>query len=321
MSEIKKIAILTSGGDSPGMNASIRGVVDAAINRGIEPYLVYEGYYGLTNNFLKKATKQDVKGIEHLGGTVIYSARFPEFKEPATRQKAVKVLNDAGIEALVVIGGDGSYMGASKLTELGIKTIGLPGTIDNDIASTDYTIGFVSALQALVETIDEVRATAESHNRAIVVEAMGRYCGELALYAGLATSTEVLSIPERKLSEEEIIKQVKQARANGNRSIIVLVTEHMYDLHELEKRIESEAKVETRTMVVGHIQRGARPQPMERFLAKTMAEYAVECLAKGETGVAVNIVEGKLQTKNILEVVKMQRKPRLDLLEQYDRLK
>ena len=315
---IKKIAILTSGGDAPGMNSAIKAVVNASIEKGLEPYIVYEGYLGLTEGNFKKVTKKDVKFIGSLGGTFIYSARFPEFKDSTIRQKAVDKMKEKEIDALVAIGGDGTYMGASKLTEMGIKTICLPGTIDNDISSTDFTIGFNTALDTIVESIDKIRDTAESHNRAKVVEVMGRDCGDLAIHGAIATGAEVLSTSERKLSEEDIISKVKEARDLGNRSIIVVATENLYDVSSLAKRIESETGIESRATVIGHSQRGGKPVAQDRILASRMGAFAVERLISGETSVAVNIKDNSLETKDILDVVKMERPSMEELLNQYD---
>ncbi len=315
---IKSVAILTSGGDAPGMNVAIKSVVNACLNSGIKPYLVYEGYKGLTEGNMVLATKEMVADIDKKGGTIIYSARFPEFKEESVREKALKQLKKNKIEALVAIGGDGSYMGAARLTEMGIKTIGLPGTIDNDIASTDITIGFPTALETIVHSIDQIKDTSESHNRATIVEVMGRYCGDLAIYAGLATGSQVLSVPERKLTEEQIVEQVKKARANGDRGIIIIVTEHLYDVNVLAKKIEEESGVETRATVLGHTQRGGKPTSMERALTTQMGVFAVKQLIEGKTGVAVNIKDFQLSTEDILKVVKMERPSRKQLLDLYD---
>ncbi len=314
---IKKIAILTSGGDAPGMNAAIKAVVYAAIENGIEPYLVYEGYKGLTEGDFKKVSKKDVKFIGTQGGTTIYSARYPEFKEESVRQQAVDKLNAEGIDALVAIGGDGSYMGAARLTEMGIKTIGLPGTIDNDIPSTDLTIGFNTALDTIVKSLDKIRDTSESHNRAAIVEVMGRHCGDLAIHAAIASGAEVVSTSERKLTVEEIVSETHKFRKAGNRSILIVVTENLYDVRELEKAIDSSG-IESRATVLGHPERGGSPVAQDRVLASTMGAFAVEKLIQGENGVAVNIVNGQLQTKDILEVVKMERPSREELFKKYD---
>ncbi len=319
---IKKIAILTSGGDAPGMNSAIKAIVDKALDVGLEPYLVYEGYKGLVAGNFKKATKQEVKFFNNLSGTAIYSARLPEFAKKEVRQLAVDKLNKEGIDALIVIGGDGSYMGAAKLDEMGIKTIGLPGTIDNDIAATDYTIGFSSALNYIIKAIEAARSTSESHMRCNIIETMGRDKGDLALYAAIATGAEVLSIPERILSVDEIAMQIKEVRALGNRSIIVVITEnHFGDVHQLAKKLQQKTGVEIKATQLGHPQRGGPVTAEDRLLASAMGVFAVNKLLEGETGVAVNLVNNKLSTKDILEVVKMKNAPVDELLEIYDAIK
>lgn len=318
---IKKIAILTSGGDAPGMNSAVKGVVNSAINAGLEAYVVYEGFKGLHDGNFKKVEKKDVKFINNLGGTAIYSARFPEFADEEVRKVAVAKMEQEGIDAVVVIGGDGSYMGAAKLTEMGIKSVGLPGTIDNDIVMTDFTIGFFTTLETIVNSTEQARDTSESHNRANIIEVMGRHAGDLAIHAAIATGAEVLSVPERKLSEEEIVKQVREAREAGNRSIIVMVTELMYDVHSLAKKIEEETSVETRATVLGHPQRGGRPAPMDRFHAQRMATHAVELLQKGTAGVAVGIEKGVITHNDILEVVKAERPDHAELIASYEAIK
>ncbi len=318
---IKKIAILTSGGDAPGMNTAVKAVVNAALEKGLDPYLVYEGYKGLTEGNFKKVTREDVRWIGNQGGTNIYSARYPEFKEIEVRQIAVDKMNQEGIDALVAIGGDGSYMGAAKLTEMGIRTIGLPGTIDNDISSTDFTIGYHTALDTIVRYLDQIRDTGESHNRLQIVETMGRHCGDLALNAAIAVGADILSISERKLSEEEIIKQVKALRDKGQRSIVMVATEYLYDVHQLGKNVEAATGVETRANIIGQAQRGGVPVANDRILAATMGAFAVEKLIEGETGVAVNIVNNNLSTRDILEVVKMERPSKEEMITRYELLK
>lgn len=319
MTKIKKIAILTSGGDSPGMNNAVRSVILTAIKNNITPYIVYEGFLGLTNgNFKEITSKEDLNSFISKGGTFIHSARFPEFKKVEVRQKAVDKMSELGIQALVVIGGDGSYMGAAKLKEMGIQTIALPGTIDNDIALTDYTIGFYTAQDSITKMIDQIRDTAESHNRAIVVEVMGRYCGDLAITSALATGAEVLSIPERKIDKQEIIEQVKTYRKNGKRSIIVVVTEHMFDVHELAKDIQEQTGVESRGTVLGYLQRGGTPVAQDRILATRMGVFAIKKLLAGETGVAIGIKDNQLVTDDIYKVIKSKGGSIEELLEQYN---
>ncbi|BDV03755.1 MAG: ATP-dependent 6-phosphofructokinase [Candidatus Hepatoplasma scabrum] len=316
---IKKIAILTSGGDCPGMNVALKAIVNVAINNKIEPYIVFEGYKGLYDDNFAKITKEEVKFIDRKGGTMIYSARFPQFADLKIRNKAVANLKNRGIEALICIGGDGTYKGAAKLTEMGIKTIGLPATIDNDISSTDYTIGFNTALETIVNAIDNLRDTSESHNRINLVEVMGHGCGDLALNAAIITGAEVLSIPEKKLTIEQIITRLKES--DSKRSKIVLISELMYDdLNKIARAIEKELKQETKITVLGHIQRGGRANCAERLLTARMANYAVKMLIANKSGVAVNISNNKLNVKNLLEIVEMKRPSKDELLREYQQL-
>ena len=246
---IKKIAILTSGGDAPGMNPAIRAVIKKAIEKNIEPYVIYEGYKGLHKGNIKSAQNINVDKYINRGGTFIFSARYPEFQDLKVREESKKKLMELGIDALVVIGGDGSYKGAQLLHELGIKTIALPGTIDNDITSSDFTIGYDTALNTIIENIDRIRDTMESHSRAAIVEVMGHGCGDLALYSGLATGAEVIVTNESKISPEEIGKIVKQQSEKGKKSIIAIVSEHIYDdIHYVAKIVEKISGKVTRGM-------------------------------------------------------------------------
>jgi 6-phosphofructokinase 1 len=315
--KMKKIAILTSGGDAPGMNAVIKAVVNASFNAGMKPYIVYEGFKGLVEGNFKEVSKKMVMDIETKSGTIIYSARYPEFKDETVRLDAVHKMNEEKIDYLVVIGGDGSYMGAARLSEMGIKTIGIPGTIDNDIPNTDYTIGFLSALETITDSINQIRATSESHKRANVVEVMGRYAGDLAINAAIATGAEILSTPELFLTKDEIIKQVKKAREEGNRSIIILVTEHLYNVDELAKEIEEVTSVETRATILGHTQRGGKPVASDIILANKMGLYAVKVLNEGVTSVAVGIRDNKLMVDDINKVINMKRSNNNELIKTY----
>ncbi len=320
---IKKIAILTSGGDAPGMNNAVVSIVNSALSNNIEAYLVYEGYKGLVEDNLKQIkSTNEIQSYISKGGTFIYSARLPEFANEEVRKVAVKNLNERGIEALIVVGGDGSYMGAAKLTEMGIKTIGLPGTIDNDISSTDYTIGFFTTLQSIQTQVEMIRDTAESHDRVMVVETMGRHCGDLAIHAAIATGAEVLSVPERFLTKEQIIDQVKNAREKlKKRSIIVLVTEHQYNVAELAKEIELSLGYETRATVLGHTQRGGVPNSMDRVIASRMGNFAVKLLIEGKSKLAVGIKNDSLYAMNILQAVELPRPSRNDMISAYEESK
>lgn len=286
---MKKIGVMTSGGDAPGMNAAIRAVVRSGLHYGYEVYGIHFGYKGLCEGTIQKLDRYDVSRIINRGGTILGSARFPEFANIEVRQKAVEQLNKIGIEAIVVIGGDGTYRGAEALTEMGIRCIGLPGTIDNDISSTDYTIGFFTALQTIVESIDRLRDTSMSHKRCSVVEVMGRHCGDLALYAGIAGGSEFIITPETGFDRDRTLKAIKDSHDEGKRHAIVVVTEHMLDVHQLAIDVETHTGYETRATVLGHVQRGGSPVAFDRVMATEMGEYAVELINKGLGGKAVGL--------------------------------
>lgn len=311
---IKKIAILTSGGDSQGMNCAIRSIVKSAKIFGIETFLVYEGYKGLVENLIVPASQIKVDEYINRGGTFIYSARYVEFKQEETRLKAKKVLESHGIEALVVIGGDGSYHGAQLLHKLGIKTIALPGTIDNDISSTDYTIGFDTALSAIVENLDRIRDTSRSHHRCMIVEVMGRYAGDLSLHSGIASGAELIITSENKMSFKEISEVVnQQMNIMKKDSMLIVISEHIYDnLDQLSKEIEEETKVVTRASVLAHLQRGGIPTANERVLATRMGIKAVELLLENKSGLAIGIKENKINSLPILEALSQERPKLLD---------
>ncbi|WP_342258564.1 6-phosphofructokinase [Spiroplasma endosymbiont of Dioctria linearis] len=315
---IKKIGVLTSGGDAPGMNAAVASVIKTAISKGIEPYIIRDGYKGLVNNWIEKVDINFAADIISKGGTVIGSARLPEFKEESVRQKAVANLKILKIEALVVIGGDGSYQGAEKLTKMGINCVGLPGTIDNDIVSSDYTIGFDTALNTVINALDQVRDTIQSHNRCIVVEIMGNGCGDLTLYAATGSGAEVFSTKENCLSEQEIIEQVKVLHDKNKRSVIVAVAEKIYNVNELAKKIEKQTGYETRATILGHIQRGGKPTAMDRYLAVKAGIFAVEELIAGKGGLYIGMSNNNLVARDIESTLNM---PKVDKNEEYKKLR
>lgn len=286
---MSKIAVMTSGGDAPGMNAAIRAVVRSAIHYGLDVYGVYNGYKGLVEGDIKKLDRNDVSRIINRGGTVLGSARYPEFKEKEVREIGVKRLKAYGIDAMVVIGGDGTYRGAQALSEMGIRCIGLPGTIDNDISSTDYTIGFYTALQTIVDSIDKLRDTSLSHKRCSVVEVMGRNCGDLALYSGISGGSEFIITPETGFDKKRTLDAILDSHYRGKRHAIVVVTEHLLDVVQLSKDIEEYTGYETRATILGHVQRGGDPVAFDRVLATEMGEYAVELLVNGKGGRAVGL--------------------------------
>ncbi len=317
---VKKIGVLTSGGDAPGMNTAIRAVVRTALTKGLEVALIYNGYKGLHDGEIEDANRKSVAEILNRGGTILGSARFPEFKEEATRQVAINQLKKHNIDALVVIGGDGSYMGAQKLTEMGVNCIGLPGTIDNDITSTDYTIGYDTALNTVVEAVDKLRDTSGSHQRCSVVEVMGRHCGDLALNSALACGAEVVSTAEAKLSDEEIANIVLECKQKHKSHAIVVVAELIYDVHSLAKRIEAKSGYSTRATILGHIQRGGTPSAFDRVLASRMGVKAVELLVEGKGGMCVGIREGRYVATNILDALEMERESRRELADSVETL-
>ena len=320
---IKRIGILTSGGDSPGMNCAIRAVVRAALSYGLEVYGIYDGYKGLVEGNIFKMDRSSVSHIVNRGGTILRTARLIEFKEEETRKKGVEHLKKFGIEALVVIGGDGSFMGAKKLTEMGINCIGLPGTIDNDIASTDYTIGFDTCLNTIIECVDKIRDTTESHSRCSIIEVMGNHCGDLALYSGIAEGADMIITPDHPIPEKEIFKTLKKMREeNENKRAIVIVSEKLYpDIAAFGKRIQEETGFDTRTNVLGHVQRGGAPNAFDRVLAARMGVYAVDCLIEGKGGVCVGLVNNKLVSYDIYDALKLPRDKHVSMLRIIDILK
>lgn len=310
---LQRIGVLTSGGDAPGMNAAIRAVVRQGLKLGLEVYGIRSGYAGLVQGDIFKLTSYDVSEKLNRGGTFLGSARLPEFKEESVRQKAVDQLKKFGIEALVVIGGDGSFIGAKKLTEMGVNCIGVPGTIDNDIASTDFTIGFNTALNTVVEAIDKLRDTTASHYRCSVVEIMGRHCGDLTIFSGLASGVEDLIIPEADFDLNEVVDRILTGKKQGKRHFIIALAELITDAHQLAKDLERLTGVETRATIIGHIQRGGKPSPFDRILASRLGAYAVELLVEGKGGRCVGIHDGQLVNYDIDEALQMERKFHEDL--------
>ncbi|MGL5020796.1 MAG: ATP-dependent 6-phosphofructokinase, partial [Mycoplasmatales bacterium] len=253
---IKKIGVLTSGGDAPGMNAAIRSVVRTATALGIEVYGITEGFYGLYHDQIQKLVAEDVSGKILEGGTFLGSARFTEFADVEIRKEAIKNLDKHGIQALIVVGGDGSFMGAARLSEMGYPCVGIPGTIDNDAPMTDFAIGFDTALNTITEAVDRLRDTSSSHRRCSVVEVMGRNAGDLALWAGIATGADFTLIPEIHTTVDDIVEKIKTYQKAGRKHFIIILAEGLSYREELIHAIESETGVETRGSILGHIQRG-----------------------------------------------------------------
>lgn len=300
---MKRIGVLTSGGDSPGMNAAIRAVVRKSIFHGIEVYGISHGYAGLINGDIKKMEIGSVGDIIHRGGTILYTARCEEFKTLEGQKKGIEQLKKFGIEGLVVIGGDGSFRGAQKLTEHGFPTIGVPGTIDNDIPGTDFTIGFDTALNTVIDAIDKIRDTATSHERTYVVEVMGRHAGDLALWSGLADGAETIVVPEADYEMSEIIARLKRGQERGKKHSIIIVAEGVGSGFEFGDKIKEEINVDTRVTVLGHIQRGGSPTGFDRVLASRLGAKAVDLLLDGKAGVTVGIEKNELVYNDIDEVL------------------
>ena len=305
---VKCIGVLTSGGDAPGMNAAVRAVARTCLNKGIEVYGVRLGYKGLYEGDFIKFDRHSTRNIINLGGTILKSARFPEFKDPEIRKAAIEQMKKVGMEALVVIGGDGSYTGALKLTEMGINCIGIPGTIDNDIPNTDCTVGFDTALNTIVDALDRLRDTSSSHQRCTILEVMGRRCGDLEINAGIAAGAEMIITSEIGFDEKQVIERLKAAKKSDKKHAIVVITEHITDVNELAKKIEAETGFETRANVLGHMQRGGRPSARDRVLASRMGVYAVELLEAGKCGLCVSVVNGEIKGLDIIETLSQKRK-------------
>src|SRR5699024_442842 len=280
----KKIGVLTSGGDAPGMNAAIRSVVRKSIYHGIDVYGIKNGFQGLMDGNIEKMILGSVGDIIQRGGTMLFSARCDAFRTDEGQEKAIAQLQSHGIEGLIVIGGDGSLKGAQKLSEKGFPCIGVPGTIDNDIPGTDFTIGFDTALNTIIEAIDKIRDTATSHERTYVIEVMGRNAGDLALWSGLAGGAESILIPEKQDDFQEVIDRLKRGHERGKKHSIIILAEGVGSGPDYGKRIEEATGLETRVTVLGHIQRGGSPTAADRVLASRLGAQAVDVLLEGKEG-------------------------------------
>lgn len=305
----RTIAIMTSGGDAPGMNAAIRAITKAAIYKGYKVIGVNNGYKGLVEADMKELNLCDVENILHLGGTILGTARLPEFKLPETQDKAVNILKTYGITDLVVIGGDGSFTGAQKLSHkceepqhnYKCNVVCLPGTIDNDLACTDFTIGFDTALNTIVEAVDKIRDTMSSHGRCCVVEIMGNRCGDLSLFSSINTGAESLILAEipESFDIDKICDAVAEGVKNGRKCHIVILSELLTDSAELAKTIEKRTGVSTRPSILGYIQRGGNPTASDRMLATRMGVYAVDLLEQGKSNQIVSIRDNKIVNDDI----------------------
>lgn len=303
---MKSIAVLTSGGDAPGMNPAVRAVVRTACQRGIKVYGVDRGYTGLINGDIHEMNLRSVSDIITRGGTILYSARCPEFKTEEGLQKAVATCKKFGIDGLVIIGGDGSFRGARDLSLRGIPCIGLPGTIDNDISCTDYTIGYDTCLNTIVQMVDRIRDTSESHDRCTVVEVMGRGAGYLALEAGIAVGATSIIVPEVEYDiERDVIARIREFQKTGKKHFVVIVAEGVGGTAEIAKKIEAETGVESRATILGHVQRGGSPTARDRIMASQMGSRAVDLLTQGIGNRVIGIRDNKIVDFDIFEALKM----------------
>ena len=306
--KIKRIGVLTSGGDAPGMNDAVRSVVRSASSLGIECLGIRRGYNGLISGDIEKLGPESVSRIINRGGTVLYTARSEEFRTEQGRKKAAEVCRLFGIDGLVAIGGDGTFRGLLEFSKYGIATVGVPATIDNDIACTDYTIGFDTAANTAIEAVDRLRDTMQSHERCSVVEVMGRNAGHLALYVGLASGATAVLVPEKPFDfERDVAERIRIARINGKTHFMIIVAEGAGSAMTIGDKIHEELGVDTRVTILGHIQRGGAPSARDRVTATSMGFHAVNILVKGSTNRVVCEREGKTSDIDIAEALSMKK--------------
>lgn len=317
---MKKIGVLTSGGDAPGMNAAIRAVVRRSLSLGIEVVGVQRGYAGLTSGDFIPMTISSVGDIIHRGGTILHTARSERFKTPEGQQEAMDQLRAAGIEGLVVIGGDGSFRGAIALTKMGLPAVGIPGTIDNDIYGTDKTIGFDTAVNTCLDAIRKIRDTAASHDRTFILEVMGRDSGWIALAAGLAGGAESILIPERPVDIDLVVNRLRRSSERGKRHSLIIVAEGVGTGFEIGNIIKERTGYDVRVTVLGHIQRGGAPTAEDAMLATRMGARAAELLAEGYGGLFVGLVNNQLVTPPLQNVLDKQKKVSRELVELAEQL-
>ena len=304
---VKTIGVLTSGGDAPGMNAAIRAVVRSGLSSGLKVKGIRRGYAGLLEEDIVDMDTMSVSDIVQKGGTILYTSRCPEMVTPEGQKKAADICRKHGIDGIVVIGGDGSFRGAQKLSANGINTIGVPGTIDLDISCTEYTIGFDTACNTAMEAIDKVRDTSASHERCSIIEVMGRGAGHIALNTGVACGATAILVPEVKYDFNDITAKIKAGRERGKEQFIIVVAEGVGGTEELAKRIQAETGIESRATILGHVQRGGSPTVRDRVMASEMGYYAVELLEKGIGNRVVGLKDGKVYDVDIQEALSMKK--------------
>lgn len=312
---MRRIAVLTSGGDAPGMNAAIRTVVRYSIYKKLQIFGVTRGYKGLIEGDIKEMNVASVGDIIHRGGTILRSARSKEFMTQEGRQKALNMLNVFEIDGLIVIGGDGTFRGAMTLCDMGFPVIGVPGTIDNDLAYTDFTIGFDTCLNTVLDAVTRLRDTTSSHERVSVVEVMGRSCGDIALYAGLGGGAEAVIVPEVNFDFDKLCEKVMSSMNRGKTQSIIMVAEGVGSAEEICRRLHEKTGLEARTTVLGHIQRGGTPTATDRILASKLAQKAVECLIDGKSSRVVGIKNNQVVDYDIHEALSMKANFDMDMYE------
>ena len=313
---MKRIGLLTSGGDAPGMNAAIRAVVRSGIYYGMEVFGIERGYAGLIEDNFMPMEMRSVSNIVQFGGTKLRTARCLEMMTEEGQKQAAATLEKHGIDGLVVIGGDGSFRGAKALTEkFGVPTIGIPGTIDNDLEYTDYTLGFDTAVNTCLDIINKLRDTMTSHERVSVVEVMGRHCGDIALYSGISSGAEIIVVPEIAFDMNEIVAKIHRSRANGKHSNIVIVAEGVMGADEFAKRLQAQTSYSVRPTCIGHVQRGGSPTMADRMLAAQFGNKAVRLLNEGIGNRVVGIRENKIIDMDIIEAVSMKKTFNYELYE------
>lgn len=311
---MKRIGVLTSGGDAPGMNAAIRAVVRKSLHEGMEVYGINYGFAGLVAGDIRKLSRRDVGDMIQRGGTFLYSARYPQFATEEGQLKAIEQLKRFGIEGLVVIGGDGSYRGAYALTKHGFPCVGLPGTIDNDIPGTDYTIGFDTAINTVLDALDRIRDTATSHVRTFVIEVMGRDAGDIALWTGVASGAEQIIIPEIGFDITKVAENIREGREKGKKHTIIVLAEGVMEGNEFAEKLDAIDNFHVRVTALGHVQRGGSPTARDRVLASQFGAKSVDLLKEGIGGVCLGIVKEEIVAHDIIDTLdNMKHVPNLDL--------
>lgn len=312
---MRKIAVLTSGGDAPGMNACVRAVVRTGLKLDCEMYVVYEGYKGLVEGRIEQVDRNFVSDIINRGGTILRTARLPEFKEEAYQKMAIKQLKTYGIDSLIVIGGDGTYKGARDLAQRGISVVGIPASIDNDVCSTEACIGFDTAQNTICECIDKLRDTTASHQRCTFIEVMGNKCGDLALYSGVAEGVEIVISQDHPYDEDNVVDKLLSLKGGKKKHSLVVVSEKLFpDIFEFAERITERTGIECRAQVLGHIQRGGSPSARDRILATRYGSEAVKAIVDGESCIALGLFGDEIKHVPFDVAFTMPKSPHKDLI-------